>query len=72
MRILTVSRQHSRFLYLLVAASLLLGMVGPALVLAAPQALTPDLAPLVNGVTLDGTARQHSRTGQHALYRLNH
>ena len=50
MRIFTVSRQRSWFLYLLVAISLLLGMVGPAQVMAAPR-----LAPQDGGVTLDST-----------------
>jgi uncharacterized repeat protein (TIGR01451 family) len=62
MGIFTVSRQNGRLLYVLVVVSLLLGMVGPAQVLAAPQALTPDLAPeAANTVTEDGTA--HFVTG---------
>jgi hypothetical protein len=64
MRLFTVSRQHSRFLYLLVAVSLLLGMAGPAQVLAAPQGLTPDLVPQATTVTVDGTPTvQTSTTG---------
>jgi hypothetical protein len=55
MGIFTVSRQNGRLLYLLVAASLLLGMVGPAQVLAAPVPLLPDASPQATTVTLDGT-----------------
>jgi hypothetical protein len=54
MRSYTVSRRHSRFLYLLVAVSLLLGLAGPVQVLAAP-APGPDLAPQAGSVTLDST-----------------
>ena len=53
MRIFTVCRRRSWFLYLLVAISLLLGMVGPAKVLAAPQAQAPDAAMRPDAVALE-------------------
>ena len=62
MRILTVSGQHSRFLYLLVAVSLLLGLVGPTQVLPA-HVLPQDGA-------LHWTPRSaYSHGGQHIHHR---
>ncbi|MGE5603267.1 MAG: hypothetical protein ACM30E_09465 [Nitrososphaerales archaeon] len=45
MRVFTVSGRHSGFLYLLVAVSLLLSLVGPAQVAAAREMRAPALAP---------------------------
>ena len=53
MRFFTVSRHPGGLLYLLVAVSLLLGLVGPAQVLASP-AVRVQNAPQATTITLDG------------------
>ena len=55
MGISTVSRQHGRFLYVLVAVSLFLGLAGPAQVLAGREVRPEAASPMASSVELDGT-----------------
>lgn len=61
---LIVSKQRSRFLCLLVAVSLLLGLMGPAQVVAAREMQAPDASPQATTVTLDGTPDSDTFTSQ--------